>query len=356
MKKIALMCFNYDSCLSRAEAFIKNGDKYEIDLVCYFEREFEEEYLGLPKYYEGLKHAKIKSFSEINLSDYDLALPMTDKLGDKWLDLCYPGTANINNKVHLQKEIKRFGKLQTLRTSPTNDITEFKDDDVVMMKPAVAAGAWSDNPLCYTKISFGEVKQYFDDPNFVIQEYVDSHDVIMISYMSNGSEIVQYDLTEQVCKPSPSGNLFFPYMRTVSTSDGKYDAYIELGKNFLEFVGYTKVRTVYNIQYLLKGDDAYVIDVNLRCGPVTVVLELLGIINTKAFKGLEFLLDEPGAKDRLIDASTYQTYHMFARDLSTNKLLTDKIEDVGLETAVKISENKSSGCIRNDVGIFVQPL
>lgn len=360
-KKIALMTYHYDSCIQRAMCFIKHGSDYDIELVFFFEYHNEEIHVAekidqIRQEMSPFSNVKVSLHHTFSVEDFDLVLPMTDKLGSKWLNLCYPGITNLNDKRVLQQEILKFGKLNYLKSNATHKLTDFQDSDDVIMKPTIASGSWSDNPKCYQKIKFDEVKEFFFDTNFVIQDYVDSENICMISYMSDGTELIMYDITEQECKKSPSGNFYFSHMLTGLKFKDKYPDLVELGKQFLCSAGYKNVRTIYNIQYLLTDQGAFMIDVNLRCGPVVVAIELKELFTGKIFKnGIHFLMGENQVKEELTNLDTYVGYQLFAVDMNTSKPLTNKVIDINMNTAISITENKNSGVFRNDVQVFIQP-
>lgn len=130
----------------------------------------------------NVRYIQVEEFKN---EDYHLVLPNTDKVIDFLISQRYHGLIHANNKRIFQEKVNDFGKFDFLRTTLTD---QFSDDEKVMMKPSISSGGYSSNPLCYTQREFREVKDFLDDSEFLIQEFVPSFDILLLSFVSNGKE------------------------------------------------------------------------------------------------------------------------------------------------------------------------
>ena len=155
MERISLLSFNYPENLKRAKFYINNRGANEVTLVMFFEHGN-----NMIPCIDIDSEIKIITKEEFVANDYDLVLPMTDKLVNFLLDNCYPGSLNLNNKRTLQKALKDSGFMDFLKSNVTNSASEFSDGEYVIMKPSVSSGSYSANLLCYRKIKFEKAKAF----------------------------------------------------------------------------------------------------------------------------------------------------------------------------------------------------
>jgi predicted ATP-grasp superfamily ATP-dependent carboligase len=201
--KIAFLCLNLVDAFRRAEAFIKNCPDDEFTIVITRE-EHDKVHRPEARYiipYPNVTYIEDKDFIS---TDFDLTLTNNDKACTLLFDRVYSGKLpNLSDKVKFNILAQKFGEFDMLRSNAPGDRYQFAPEDDVMLKPSNSSGGFSEIKLCYNKRKFKEVKGYgpFTD-RFIIQEYVDSNDILLLSFISNGVDLVLYDVVEQEFRQS----------------------------------------------------------------------------------------------------------------------------------------------------------
>lgn len=348
--KIAFLCLNLVDTLRRAEAFIQNcpSDDFTIVII----REWHDRDLRPSVRYQ-IPFSNVSYIEDtcFDAADFDLVLPNNDKACDFLFSTVYSGQLpNLSNKVVFNRVASNFGEFDMLRSNVDSN-THFADNDYVMLKPANSSGGFSELNLCYNKRRFNEVEPY-NTSDFIIQEFVDSSDIILLSFVSNGTDLVLYDVVEQEFKQSKNLNIFTSFIKSNLYLRDVYAALIEKTRRFFKFAGYTEFKGFFGIQFLQHNGKMYPIDCNLRTGPLAMELELRGILDTRMYKAMPFFFGDNQCKMYLEEPQNYQSYICYAEE--NGKLTTSRNFTPNHETRIAITNDKTSGTFRSDYTMYVE--
>ena len=350
--KIAFLVLNQRDQLRRCEAFIRNSLDFEYTIV--FLKEEWEIKLGKPfelAYKIPVGNVRYIPVEVFKNEDYDLVLPNTDKVIEFLIEQRYPGMINANDKRVFQQKANEFGKFDFLRSNLTD---QFWDDEFVMMKPRISSGGYSANPLCYNRRVFKEIKEYVDDPEFIIQEYLQAYDILLLSFANNGKDFVLYDIVEQEFKPSAAGNIYTSYLQSnlVLREVPEVKELIEKTQEFFKFIGYEQFVGFFGVQFIAVDGKFFPIDCNLRTGPVAMELEFRNIADTRMYKAIPFFLGDQECKENLENPKDYQRYRCYAE--VQGKPTTDTAFVPNYDGRVNISTGKTSGTFRRDYEMYIE--
>ena len=337
MKKVAYIGANQTGSFKRAEAFIKNGLGYEHTYVIFSENpETPAEWLNYP-------NTKIIQAPQFKYEDYDLVLHMNDKLFDMILEKSGKDLPNMADKDALAQKAREFG-LDTFK------VDNFSDEDNVIVKPRISSGSYSERSDCYSKQKFKDVKHLFGHPGFVIQEYHETSKVIMFSIVSSGEELFNCDVVEYEYLPDHHGKFFSAYMESQAHLIPHYKEQIDKLRAFIKFIGYDKIKSIFNVQFLVEGDKFYIMDFNTRTGPISCQLELHGLMDTRVYKLVPFMVGDKTLQE-CISNKPLERYRSYAE--LNGETLTKKVFYKN-PSRVRVVEKKSSGAIRDDYEVYVE--
>ena len=350
--KIAFLVLNQKDQVRRCEAFIKNSLEHEYTIV-FLKEEWE---IRIGKKFElsyeiPIGNVRYIHAEEFKNEDYDLVLPNSDKVIDFLISCRYHGLINANNKRTFQEKVNTFGKFDFLRTNLTD---QFNNDELVMMKPSISSGGYSSNPLCYNQRRFEEVKEFSEDSEFLIQEFVPSFDILLLSFACNGKDFVLYDVVEQEFRPSSAGNIFTSYIQSNLGLKDQVEVKELISKTieFSDFIGYKNFVGFFGVQFLVKDGKFFPIDCNLRTGPVAMELEFRNIADTRMYKAIPFFFGDQKCKSYLEAPEDYQRYRCYAE--VDGKPTTDRHFTPNLNGRVSISNDKTSGTFRSDFAMYIE--
>lgn len=350
--KIAFLCLNLVDSIRRAEAFIKNfpNDDFTIAIV----REEHDRYSKHPRNYTiPLTNVSYIEGEEFNADDYDLVLPNNDKAcGFLFSHVYKDRVPNLSSKVLFQKTLLAFKKFDLLRTNVPEEDSSFSDDDFVMMKPANSSGGHSELNLCYNKRKFIEVAEYARDSNFLIQEYRDSHDILLLSFVSNGVDIVLYDVVEQEFRPSKRLNIFTSYVKSNLYLRDQHSELIQKTKEFFNFSGMQEFRGFFGVQFLVHDGKYFPVDCNLRTGPLAMEIEFRNLLDTRMYKSLPFFFGSEECKEYLENPKNYEAYLCYAEE--EGRVLTSRKVIPNYQKRISITSAKTSGTFRKDYEMFIE--
>lgn len=342
MKKIAYLGINQRGGFRRAEAFIKHGPQYEHTFVIFLEYEGES---PDPKYQIPYPNVRYITFDEFDFNDYDLVLHMNDKLFKHVLKNIDPSIEDMADKNAMERAAKVFG-FPMLRTEG------FADDDLVILKPISSSGSYSKDTRCYSKIKFADVKSFVGDTNFIIQEFVDTKDVVMFSTISNGKgDFYRCDVVDYEYVPDRKGQFFPQYMESRFELIPHYSEMFDKIEAFMRFISYDKLKTIANIQFLKSGDEFFIMDFNTRTGPNSAESDINNIMDPRVYRLLPFLLGEKSAEE-CVGTGPFENYLFYVEE--DGKIVTTKRPIVPDPKRVCISEDKTSGAFRNDYINYMQ--
>ena len=337
MKKVAYIGSNQTGSFKRAEAFIKNSEGYEHTYVLF------QDSLLPPVYWLEYPNFKFIHSSRFKFSDYDLVLHMNDNLFDLVLKNSDADLPNMADKAVLDQKAKEFG-------FPTFKTEGFDDEDFVVVKPSISSGSYSPSHECYSKQKFKDVKKFVNDPEYVIQEYVDTSCVIMFSIVSNGKDLYDCDIVEYEYLPDHNGKFFSAYMESKADLIPQYREQIDKLRSFLSFIGYDKLKCIFNVQFLVNNGKFYIMDFNTRTGPISCQLELHGLMDPRVYKLVPFLAGDKTAEECVGNKpiERYRNYAEFQGKTVTSRVFYKNPK------RVLVSENKTSGIVRNDYEVYIE--
>jgi hypothetical protein len=271
---------------------------------------------------------------------------------DFLLSVRYPGMINANDKCIFQQKADEFGKFDKIRSNVSGDI--FTDEEFVMMKPRISSGGYSSNPLCYNKRKFDEVKEFAEDSEYLIQEYVESYDILLLSFASNGKVLSLYDIVEQEFRPSAAGNIFTSYIQSNLALREKPEVaeLIAKTREFFEFIEYQDFVGFFGIQFISKDGKFIPIDCNLRTGPVAMELEFRKIADTRMYKAIPFFFGNKECQEYLENPAKYERYRCYAE--ADGKIVTSKEFTPNFDNRMCISTAKTSGTFRRDYDMYIE--
>lgn len=353
--KIAFLVLNQRDNIRRCEAFIRNYLDAEYSIV--FLKEEWEKHLNKElelSYKIPIGNVRYLQVEEFKSEEYQLVLPNTDKVMDFLLSVRYPGMINANDKCIFQRKVDEFGKFDRIRSNVSGD--SFVDGDSVMMKPRISSGGYSSNPLCYNKRRFDEVKEFAEDSEYLIQEYIESYDILLLSFASNGKVLSLYDIVEQEFQPSRAGNIFTSYIQSNLALREKPEVaeLIAKTREFFEFIEYQNFVGFFGIQFISKDGKFIPIDCNLRTGPVAMELEFRKIADTRMYKAIPFFFGDKQCQEYLENPATYERYRCYAE--ANGKPITTKKFNPNFDGRVCISTAKTSGTFRRDYEMYIERL
>lgn len=341
-KKIAYLGINQRGGFRRAEAFIKNAPQYDHTFVIFLEWNGESAEPAYKIPYENVRYILSKDFV---FDEYDLVLHMNDKLFKHVLNNANLGLDDMADKQVMTNVSKKLG-LPMLKESG------FNDDEFVILKPVNSSGSYSAEPLAYQGIEFSKVKHFVGNSNYVIQEFVPTKDVIMFSTISNGKgTLFRCDVVVYEYVPDDKGQFFPQYMESKEHLISEYQNQFDNVEKFLRAAGYDKIPGIFNLQFVQRDGNFYLIDFNTRSGPVTTEAEVNNIMNPRVYRTLPFMLGETSIEKCVDFSLKFENYRLFAT--KDGKKLTE-IEFTPSSKCVKISENKKSGCFRDDFDIYLE--
>lgn len=355
MKKIAYLGNNSRNCLRRFEAYFKNTDKSKFKFSyivlehhhlyhedgSYKQFEYEFDMTGIRVIYEN----------KFVYEDYDLIMIGSDKLFRYVTQKL--GIKNINDKLVLAQLSERYD-IAFPKTLNVN-CTSFNDDDLVFVKPKVSSGSYSPDDFGYKKLTYSQVKDKIND-SYIVQEFTDSTDSLVMSFVSDGTSLFFIDACEYTCQYNEQGK-----MVSVGT-DGTKEAYskiVSLYSSFIEKVfamlfriEYNAIPGFYNVQAAVINGVPYLYDINLRTGPVSVEIELNELAKIEYYQFVEHYV---GDKEFEIEPYSIPPTKSVAeycwltsingKFLSTE--LANKIEQYKntkqVNKEIQLSDNKGSG-------------
>ena len=283
------------------------------------------------------------SENDFNALDFDLVLPMSDKLVPLWLNKCYPHAINLNDKLILQQCTDSFNFFGSL----TKNIA---DDDFVIIKPRISSGCHSEHQYAYRPILSKNVQHYYD--NEVTQKFIDSSEILLVHFISNGQKLILTDTFMQNYVYNPEISKF-PIMACLIDVRFRreFDTAISALSNFLKHFGYCDIKNVICCQLIIKDGQYFLIDVNLRTGPVTVAAEIRNMVRCKQYYSIPFLMgDTDGSElDRNLDNATICCY---AETLDNKKI--SNFEYAKNENDILIKSDKTTGVVRKDLNVYIQ--
>ena len=350
--KVAFLILNQRDQIRRCEAYIRNNLDLEYDLVFVQEDWEKEQNLPFaPCHTIDLPNVSYIPETEYKNENYCLVLINSDKTMPFLIEHMYPGMVNINDKVVAQSLINDFGKFDFIRSNLTD---EFDDEDWVFVKPRISSGGFSTNPLCYNKRQYKEVKHFANDGRHLIQESVDTYDILLLSFVNNGKDLVLFEIVEQEFRPSSIGNVFTSYLQSNLALRDEYADLIATTKEFFHFIGYTNYKGFFGVQFLRKDGKLIPIDFNLRNGPVAMELEFRKLMDTRMYKAIPFFFGNENSKEYLENPRNYERYRCYAE--IDGKPVTDFKFTPNYEGRVKISSGKTSGTFREDYDMYVEKI
>lgn len=350
--KIALLMLNQKDHVRRANAFARNLPDHELTYVFVHE---PWEIKCKAKF--NLSHRVVPGVSvfvgesSFKASDFDLWMPMGDKVCDFLFEQAYPDLININNKRLLQIAVDAFGKFGKVKTSTNSKLTDFKDVDRVILKPAISSGGYSNSELCYTELPFERVKQFFDNEEFIIQQYIPTKRILNLTLISNGKEYALVDVCDQEYLPTSTNNFYSPFMESDILFEEQFKHEIEVVKEFFTSAGFQKYRGFLCVQLMMHCDKMFFIDCNLRPGPVSLEFEDRQLAKMPQFRIVPFLLGEDQS-EFFADINNFVKWMLYSE--IGGELQTERKIAPNLETRVCIKSDKSSGVFRSDYEVFIE--
>ena len=350
--KIAFLCLNLVDTLRRAEAFIKNEPHHDFTIVIV--REDHDREARPPKVY-SIPYPNVDYIEDAEFvsDNFDLVLPNNDKACKLLFSEVYGGQLpNLSDKVIFQRMLESFGKFDLLETSVDKQSPPFADDSLVIAKPANSSGGYSSSRLCYNKRRFFEVQHFFGDDSFLIQEYRDSNDILLLSFASNGGDLVLYDIVEQEFGQSKNLNIFTSFMKSNLYLRDGHQELIEKTREFFNFCGFGKFKGFFGVQFLRHDGKFFPIDCNLRTGPLAMEIELRNLLDTRMYKAIPFFLGSAECKEYLENPTAYEAYLCYAEE--NGHLTTAKPFTPNTNSRIQISSDKTSGTFRKDYTMFIE--
>ena len=353
MKKVALLLLNQKDHVRRGAAFIKNTPNHEFTFVFLSEQwEIDNKHPFIVSFPIPVGANIVVGEKGFDPAAYDLVLPMADKVCDFFFDKVYPSLVNANNKRTLQKKIDEFGKFDFIKSSTNSFISEFSDDESVIVKPAISSGGFSLENFCYSLQKFKDVKHLYYDSNYIIQEYLATDQVPYLIMINNSEDLVLIDIYDQEWAPSVSGNFFSPFMETRPDLEEKFKKLLVLINEFFTFLGFKEYRGFFGLQFLAFKNRFIPIDCNLRTSPVSLEIEHNNLAHIMTYKVVPFLL-----KEQPVDA--------FKTDIRNNDQVRSYVEINGvkvtkreftpdIENRVCIRSDKTSGVFRSEYEVFIE--
>lgn len=351
--RIAFLLLNQKDHVRRATAFLNNSPTHDYTFIVLAE-EWEKRISHPFKLCHPIPAGANLVLGEANFDAnlYDLVLPMADKVCDFLFDNVYPNLTNINNKRTLQRKIDEFGKFNSLKSSTNCFISEFFDDEDVIVKPSISSGGYSSEVICYSKQKFKDVKHLFYDQSYIIQEYLDTDQVLYLIMINNSNDLVLMDIYDQEWAPSKTGNFFSPYMETRPDQAEKFQKLLILIDEFFDFLGFKEYRGFFGLQFLAYKRRFIPIDCNLRTGPVSLAVEQNKIANIATYKIIPFLLGEltsDEVKQKIDEADRIRSYVEIDGARVTKREFTPNVEE-----RISIMSDKTSGVFRSDYEVFIE--
>lgn len=354
MKKIAYLGFSYVSgTMKRASAYAKANPEFSHTFLAI------DDYIKQPIFDFGCDVTVARLSQTTN--DFDLVLPMSDKSFDAYLK--YRGIRNVMNvcnKLILNDACKRLG-IVTPKTEG------FLPDDDVIAKPLLSSGGYSEDPFCYKRVKYKEIFELlpFSKERLLVQEFIDSDQVIQFNLLCDGKKIIPAGVTDfqfdtgYGVTANPLYNFSYPniekfaehvndFSDKVSVLQGLLDDAIRL---FTE-QKYATLPGFYQFQYIHKDGKFYANDANLRLGPGNVEASLANLFPTNPCEHLKFMLGMISAEETQRDENLAYTFYTESNGVRLTKPEKLLVED--RENRIRCIEKKSSGFLRDDCETYIQ--
>lgn len=345
--KIGYIGNNYLSSFRKVEAYAKCNPHHTH--VFYKVKEYDAEVMD-DSYHIGYENYSSKLFSEFNINDVDLVISINDRYFRKILEIYNLNINNLTHKNELQIAAEKFIiENNPCFSNPKN--TDFNDDDVVIVKPFNSSGTYDPNPIGYKTFTYSDIKDRvpaLKAKNYIIQERIQSDEVILLHFISNGDKIYCADIGEQQFIPDGDCRPFLAYTESGFLNKPEYAQLKQDCLNFLITEHYYSVVSHFTIQCVKKDNKYYIIDCNTRVGPSSVEVELLDIASAKFFNYLDFMLKNEEFENVVVSQNP-GFVHFASRD---SKILTDRFIDTSKKAKRFLSDNKKSGVNRSDIDIY----
>lgn len=324
--KIALIGDPWVGSVRRAKTFIQESP-LNIDFT--FVNMVEECNLEL----ELPGNIRVIGKSEYNKCDFDNVLVMNDKHFQYAIDFYNPTLPNMVDKHVLADKSAEFG------FGNFNDLT-----DKVFIKPRLGAGQYSSNDFCYKIFSNDDIPLDAYNPDIVIHRYVDCEVIISVTLVCDGNTIEFIDVTEaNHLKDANEKNINTHLISKIEHSE-QYQEFIGNAINFIKYIQYDKIPGVYMLQFMQDASGVYLNDFNIRSGPVADYMTELGYVH-RIHRMIPYMFCGSQFKDCNIPHLVYQCY---LKDKITKQAPSKRVVDRPAILSTHISDNKTSGLIRND--------
>jgi hypothetical protein len=365
MKKVAYLGNSLTNCLLRAEAYLKNLSTQEIE----FTYVIVENLLNYPHSLEDgpaveyllpyeVKYCDLESFKS---SSYDLVMVGSDKYFKILLDRLNLTKTNLTDKFELASICHSLGI--NFPSTLNVDIIDFDDDDFVFVKPKISSGSYSPDDFCYRKIKFRDVKDKITT-NHLVQKFFDSTNSLVFSFASNGESLYFIDCCDYRCYyDEDSGKMMS------AGTDATCEAYASIVRDHRGFINslfellrhskYNLVPGFYNLQACVVDGEAYLYDVNMRTGPISVTIEKYEMSHISYYDFIELYMSQKNDYNltayAISDQKLVSEYFWISRLKTTNKFLSEDLSQIlqqvkrnKLVKAEKtFSEKKTSGILNN---------
>lgn len=284
--KIAYVGNNQSSSFKRALAYAKNEPSSTHHF--YMVRETEPGDM-IP----ALRHGALEYFEYIAVSElqercYDIALNMNDKYFHKALIFNeHGGQTNLAKKDQLFRAAKPL--LSGNITLPKQG--DFKDTDLVFVKPTYSSGCYDSNIHTYKHHTFKDVKNLgLDTDKNQIAEFIDTDDTVILYFVTNGKgDVHNIDVVEQEYISNSKGIPMVVFNETNLINKSEYKELIEFCLDLIKQEKYNFLQAFFSIQFLIKDGKFYLIDFNTRTGPASLAVELSGKMSSRLFNYLPFM-------------------------------------------------------------------
>ena len=121
-------------------------------------------------------------------------------------------------------------------------------------------------------------------------------------------------------------------------------------RGFLAFIGYDKMKCIFNVQFLVNNSKFYIMDFNTRTGPISCQLELYCLMDPRVYKLVPFLAGDKTAEE-CVGNKPIERYRNYAE--FQGKTVTSRVFYKNPKRVI-VSENKTSGIVRNDYEVYIE--
>jgi hypothetical protein len=346
-KIIACMGDPWSSAVKRFEAFARNTDPQHYSFVYVLMPVVwgpEPHYVDLDYTPDDLCFELVR-YGDYDWDDPDLVMALNDKHWQRVLNHYDPTRPNLADKCVLNQCLRESGHdyLQT---------DNFDPEAWVFVKPRQGAGQYTTVDFAYRPVQYKQLASLNINPDqYTVQEYIDCPLVTNLTFVCNGHDLALADLTKAYHMTDRKGGNLNSHLESYWYDRHNHEDYIVRARDFIKDVGYNTVPGIYMTQYINDHRGTYLIDFNVRTGPVQDRMTVENFLISRYHRMIPFM-----CRDKTFDQCYFETPGWRAYLEDETGILSPRIKNPDYDNRILVSDNKTSGIIRNDYKTYIEKI